>query len=104
MFRADPGAWLLAADNTETITYSEFVAFFSAASFVQFFVDADSDNSGSLSMLEFLKAIDESDDFDLSKYGMTAEQIFKEADEDGSDDLSFSEFAHAFKKLGLKED
>lgn len=91
-------------DNTETITYSEFVAFFSAASFVQFFVDADSDNSGSLSMLEFLKAIDESDDFDLSKYGMTAEQIFKEADEDGSDDLSFSEFAHAFKKLGLKED
>jgi hypothetical protein len=55
-------------------------------------------------MLEFLKAIDESDDFDLSKYGMTAEQIFKEADEDGSDDLSFSEFAHAFKKLGLKED
>lgn len=91
-------------DDSLEITYSEFCAYFAGAPFVHFFVDADADGSGALTLEEFKAAVTAPDsDLNLTVYGTTPEAIFEEGDLDHNNSLSFSEFSAVFLKLGVKE-
>eukprot|EP01050_Picozoa_sp_SAG11_P004958 SAG11_NODE_332_length_10621_cov_13.178768_3_plen_135_part_00 len=107
---AGPVTWVPVADGMlicacDAFTDSEFVGYFASAKFVNFFVAADQDSSGSLSLAEFNGALSQPDcSIDLMQYGVTAEEIFVDGDTDGDKELSFGEFAKVFLKLGIPAD